>query len=173
MDPEPLVIYRDVGEVEAAVAEAVAAVPLTRWTSAWGADDVDHSQGGSVWAESDLPLTATRPTSGRHLEFSVSIEDAPAASRAASRAPLGEVLVPADLAIVFWYRLRSGSKRRDTRAAAALAHDVVRWLAHAGPADVDLDPVRVFRPGRPLAQAWYPVEIRLRATFALTLSQLG
>lgn len=166
-----LVIYQDAGEVESAVEDLVAEVPLTR-PAAGLVEAVSHGQGAATWTPSELALTATRPTSRRHLEYSVSIEAATAGPRGGYAWPGAVVTVVADLAIVFWYRLRSGTRRSDARAAAALAHDVVRHLVSHPPEGVTLDPATLYRPGRPAGQEWLPVEIRFRAGFDLTLSPL-
>lgn len=164
--------YRHAGEVEALLADVVANVPLAHAAPDVGlerggaSEELDHRQGtDAVWTEGDVPATATRPTTARHLEFSVSIE------RLDYRAPAGRgaAVHDGELAVVFWYRLRAGSKRADARAAAALAADVYRTLVQTGAPGVDVRPGTAYRPGR-LAGEWLPIELRFGVSFDLVLA---
>ena len=169
----PLGLFSDVGQVEAAVAAAIATVSVVPRGQVIddpaGDEAIDHRQGSGDAAlhVSDGPsLAAVAGAPARHLEFAVAVVSAPVA-------PTGdevEVHVDAELVVVFWYRLRSLTRRLDRRAAAALAADILRtcYAGTSETAGISLVPTNAWTPRAPEGE-WLPVELRFVASFDLTV----
>lgn len=152
-----IVSYRDAADAEQACADLLASVQL---------ETVHLQDTEAEWTEGDLPspAPATKPTTARHLEYSVAIESLGFDGLRDPRT----IAVRGDLVVVFQYRLRGQTRRADARNAARLAADVLRAFSRGPIPGLTVVPSTVYRPGRAVGE-WLPVELRFTVAFDLSL----